>query len=186
MSTRVPTYFPQISPYLLNIPLYFPKIQLFVPKIPLYLPKIPLFLPKIPLRCCQEENQTKESKNLTFIRPHFYQKSNQNWSWPLYFSGQNLNCSKNIIKTLGTVTFICKKNLDLKGNLDIFFYLPKLPLYLPKIPLNFPQNTSVFAQNTTISSPNTSYLHKIPPYFPKTLLYFPNISQWSKIVLYGP
>ena len=123
MSTRVPTYFPQIPPYLLNIPLYFPKIQSFLPKIPLYLPKIPLFLPKIPLQCCQEENQTKESQNLTFIRPHFYQKSNQNWSWPLYFSGQNLNCSKNIIPTLGTVTFICKKNLDLKENLDIFFFV---------------------------------------------------------------
>ena len=72
MSTKVPTYFPQIPPYLLNIPLYFPKI--------------PLFLPKIPLQCCHEENQTKKSKNQTFIRPHFYQKSNQKRTCPPYFS----------------------------------------------------------------------------------------------------
>ena len=121
MSTRVPTYFPQIPPYLLNIPLYFPKIL--------------SFLPKIPLQCCQEENQTNESQNLTFIRPHFYQKSNQNRSWPLYISGQNLNCSKNIIQTLGTVTFICKKKSRFKRKFRYIFLFAKI--------------TTVFAQNTT-------------------------------------
>ena len=28
-------------------------------------------------QCCQAENQTKKSQNQTFIRPHFYQKSDQ-------------------------------------------------------------------------------------------------------------
>ena len=39
----------------------------------------------IQLQCCQAENQTKKSQNLTFIGPYFYQKSDQKQTQTRYF-----------------------------------------------------------------------------------------------------
>ena len=57
-------------------------------------------------QCCQAENQTKKSQNQTFLRPYFYQISDQKRTQTRYFRGQNQTCSKNLIPILGKSTFI--------------------------------------------------------------------------------
>ena len=39
-------------------------------------------------QCYQAKNQTMKSQNQTFIRPYFYQKSDQNRTQTLYFEGK--------------------------------------------------------------------------------------------------
>ena len=39
----------------------------------------------IEMQCCQAENQTKKFQNQTFIRPYFYQKSDQKRTQTRYF-----------------------------------------------------------------------------------------------------
>ena len=40
------------------------------------------------MQCCQAENHTKKSQNQTFIRPYFYQKSDQKRNQTCYFEVQ--------------------------------------------------------------------------------------------------
>ena len=46
------------------------------------------------VQCCQAEDQTEKSQNQTFIRPYFYQKTDQKRTPTRHFRGQNQNGSK--------------------------------------------------------------------------------------------